>query len=217
MIRKLIKKSLKSNFFQRIVAGIIYLYMHLIYYSSRWQYIIPANYDREYFTNIQNTIMVSWHDNIMVLPHISPFQFHKKLHALVSPHNDGKIISNTMKLLGYKIIEGSSNKNAIAAVKKILKILKSGGNVVITPDGPRGPRHKINGNVIEIAKISGSVIIPFIATPTNYFRLGSWDRLIFPLPFGRITIHFDTPIVCNKNTKLELEELEHKLNKLGSL
>ena len=211
----LFKKFLKSNFSLSVISLIVYLYMHLIHYTSRIKYTIPENYNEEYYKDLKNTILVSWHDKIMILPHISPFKLHKKLHALVSPHNDGKIISNTMKLIGYKIIEGSSNKNSILAVKNIIKTLKNGDNVVITPDGPRGPRHEMKGNLIEIAKRTESLIIPFTAKCTKFIKLNSWDKLIFPLPFGKIEVCFGTPVACNTNSKISLEELASKLNKLG--
>jgi lysophospholipid acyltransferase (LPLAT)-like uncharacterized protein len=152
----------------------------------------------------------------MILPHISPFQKPENIHALISPHNDGRIIANMMRLIGYGIIEGSSNKNPILAVKNIIRALKAGENVVILPDGPRGPRHQAKGNVIEIAKISKATIIPFSSETTRYFKFNSWDRLIFPLPFGRITVRFATPIKCDKYTALTVDELGFQLNKLDS-
>jgi lysophospholipid acyltransferase (LPLAT)-like uncharacterized protein len=178
--------------------------------------VFPDGYSQDYYANLHNTILVAWHDKIMILPHISPFQKPENIHALISPHNDGRIIANMMRLIGYGIIEGSSNKNPILAVKNIIRALKAGENVVILPDGPRGPRHQAKGNVIEIAKISKATIIPFSSETTRYFKFNSWDRLIFPLPFGRITVHFATPIKCDKYTALTVDELGFQLNKLDS-
>jgi lysophospholipid acyltransferase (LPLAT)-like uncharacterized protein len=99
------------------------------------------------------------------------------------------------------------------AVKDIIKSLKSGDNVVITPDGPRGPRYEMKGNLIEIAKKCNSQIIPFTAKCSKYKKLNSWDQLIFPLPFGRIEVIFGEPIECSSN--ISLTNLANKLNKLG--
>lgn len=215
-MKQVAKKILKSKFTQKLVSFLIFIYMHIVHYTSRVRYIVPDGYDHDYYKNLKNSILVSWHDKIMILPHISPYKLHRNLHALVSPHNDGKIISDTMRLIGYKIIEGSSNKNSMAAVKNIIRTLKSGENVVITPDGPRGPRHEMKGNLIEIAKKCDSDIIAFTATASKYKKLKSWDKLIFPLPFGRIDVIFGAPIKSKGSSKITLSELADKLNELGA-
>lgn len=214
-MKLIIKKFFKSRFTQRFISILIFLYMYLIYFTSRIQYHIPKDFSHNYYKNLSNVLLVSWHDKIMILPHISPYKLHKKLHALVSPHNDGRIISDTMRLIGYRIIEGSSNKNSLIAVKEIIKTLRKGDNVVITPDGPRGPRYKMKGSLIEIANKCNSKIIPFTANCTRYFKLNSWDKLIFPLPFGRINVIFGEPIECGKKSQLSLSNLSDKLNNLG--
>ena len=214
-MKPLFKKILKSKFTQRFVSFLIFLYMHIIHLTSKIKYHIHPNYDHDYYKKLSNVILVSWHDKIMILPHISPYKLQKKLHALVSPHNDGKIISDTMRLIGYKIIEGSSNKNSMLAVKNIIRTLKNNDNIVITPDGPRGPRHTMKGNLIEIARKCNSDIIQFTARASKFIKLKSWDKLIFPLPFGSIDVTFGEPISCNKNSKLNISELEKILNKLG--
>lgn len=215
-MKSIVKKFLKSRFTQRLISFLIFLYMYLIYFTSKIRYHIPKDLSHDYFKNLSNVILVSWHDKIMILPHISPYKLHKKLHALVSPHNDGRIISDTMRLIGYRIIEGSSNKNSMLAVKQIIRTLRNNDNVVITPDGPRGPRHKMKGNLIEIASKCNSDIIPFTAKASKFVNLSSWDKLIFPLPFGNIDIIFGEPISCSKNSELKITELENKLNKLGA-
>lgn len=215
-MKLVIKKILKSRFTQKLVSFLIFIYMYIVHITSRVSYTIPEGYDHEFYKNIKNSILVSWHDKIMILPHISPYKLHRHLHALVSPHNDGRIISDTMRLIGYRIIEGSSNKNSISAVKNIIRTLKSGKNVVITPDGPRGPRHEMKGNLIEIAKKCESDIILFTATSSRHKKLNSWDRLIFPIPFGRINVIFGEPIKTKGSSKLSLSELANKLNELGA-
>lgn len=212
-MKRQFKKFLKSSLTQKIVSSLIFLYMYIIHFTSKIRYHIPKEYSHDYFKNLSNVILVSWHDKIMILPHISPYKLHRKLHALVSSHNDGKIISDTMRLIGYKIIEGSSNRDSMRAVKDIIKTLRNGDNVVITPDGPRGPRRKMKGNLIEIAKKCQSRIIPFTAKCTKYKQLNSWDKLIFPLPFGRIDITFGEPVECTAN--ISLSSLANKLNELG--
>jgi len=212
-LKLIFKKIIKSQFVQKILSVLIFIYMHFIHLTSKITYEFPSDLTPKDLSDLRNTILMSWHDTIMILPHISPFNFYKNVHALVSPHNDGRIISDTMKLIGYNIIEGSSNRNSLHAAKKILKILKSNGSVVITPDGPRGPRHEMKGNILEFAKKCNSQIIPMNAYCSKYVTLSSWDKLIFPFPFGRITVTFGNPIFADSDIKLQA--LAKALNKIG--
>lgn len=213
-MKEYLKRIYKSNFAYMMITYIIYLYIYLVYFTSRWTFNFADEIDEEYVRNGSNIILCSWHDKIMVFPHISRIKMHRKYHPLASPHNDGRIISNVMKLFKFRIIPGSTNKNSILAVKEIMRILRKGENVIITPDGPRGPRHKISGNLLPIAKKMNSTIIPFAAKASNYFHLNSWDKLIFPKPFGNIDVYFGKPIECNSKNILSNEELEKILNEL---
>lgn len=213
-MKQVFKKILKSNFAYMLVTILIFFYMHFIHITSRRRYIFPKNHDNDSIKNASNVILLSWHDKVMILPHISPVKLHLKYRALVSPHNDGRIISNVMRLLGWKIIEGSTNKNSTGALREIFRNLKSGSNIVITPDGPRGPRHQINSNVIEIAKKMQSTIIPFTSKASKNTKLNSWDKLIFPWPFGKIVIKFGEPIAPKQLEDLDNTKLANILNEL---
>ena len=101
------------------------------------------------------------------------------------------------------------------AVKGIMNVLKSGENVSITPDGPRGPRHKINSNIIAIAKKCGASIVPVSCAATHYFSLRSWDKLMFPFPFGRITVYIGE--VIEPDEKITEGELERRISELGDV
>jgi lysophospholipid acyltransferase (LPLAT)-like uncharacterized protein len=89
-------------------------------------------------------------------------------------------------------------------------MLKSGAALCITPDGPRGPRFKVGGQVASIAKISKAPIVPTSYGISRRKVFGSWDRFILPLPFSKIEFYLGDPIYIDKNTSEEELELVNK-------
>ncbi len=214
MIRNAAKKYMKSSMiFAKLIAAVISCYLRFVYFTTRWQYFFPESYNRSGFNKLHNSVFITWHDRLCILPYsIMPLK--NTMHILVSPHSDGATVANVLKSFGFHIIEGSTNKNSLLAVKNIIRTLRSGANVALTPDGPRGPRHRINSNIVEITKMSGSSMIPISCLATNYVQFKSWDKLIFPLPFGKISVYFGNPIVPDSNVTPKM--LEEALNNLIS-
>ena len=93
----------------------------------------------------------------------------KKINMLISEHPDGQLISKTVKYFGINTIYGSSSKGGTKAIRNIIQSLKSGESVGITPDGPRGPRMKINSAIIKIASLTGYKILPLSCSVKNRF------------------------------------------------
>ena len=208
--KKLFKKS---QIVKQIVAFLLYAYLRLVYLTTRWTYKFSSKTSEHAWKNARTTIALTWHDRLAILPR-SILHLNDKYHILVSPHSDGIIISSVLKMLRFNIIPGSTNKNSMLAVKNIMRVLKSGENIAITPDGPRGPRHKINSNIIAIARKCDAVIMPVSCVASNYFTLKSWDKLMFPLPFGKISVYIGDPIASNID--LTDAQLESILNNLTS-
>ncbi|MGI4775933.1 MAG: lysophospholipid acyltransferase family protein [Janthinobacterium lividum] len=160
--------------------------MRFVYATSRWKFIDPENQVENYIPKFDKTIFVLWHNRLAFGPKI--FLTNRKTFALVSPHSDGKLISKIVSMFGLGIIEGSSNKNPIGALKKIILNLNCGHNVIITPDGPRGPVYKVSSNLVGVAQKYNSKVVPLTVSCSKYFLLNSWDRLILPLPFNNILV-----------------------------
>lgn len=213
-MQQIIKKLLKNSMVVKdLVAALLYGYLRFVYFTTKWIYIFPSKESEQEWEMMGATVAITWHDRLAILPK-AIMHNNKKIHILASPHSDGIVISSVLKMFGFNIIPGSTNKNSILAVKNIMNVLKSGENVAITPDGPRGPRHKVNSNIIAIAKKCNASIVPVSCVATNYFSFKSWDKLMFPLPFGKISVHIGESILPVASvTELELENI---LNHLGA-
>lgn len=168
--------------------------------------------------DIDNTpiIFACWHGELLMLPFLYQ-QYRKKTYAkvLISDHFDGKLIAKTVSYFDLDTIHGSSNKNASKVLLQAIKAIKNGYDIGITPDGPRGPRHKVSDGVVAIAKKTGAKIMLINIIPTRYWQLNSWDRFIIPKPFGTLNYYATPPIDIldmqdqEAKTFIEKKLLEH--------
>lgn len=211
MIKRITKSLLKDNrLISQLLPTAIYLYLQLVYLSSNWQFVWPENYSRDKFLAESGVIFALWHNRLAFGPGI--FKHHQDLCALVSPHTDGQIVNSIISKFGFAVITGSTNKNPAGALRLMIKKLASGGNVVITPDGPRGPVYKINSNISQIAKKFDAKLVPVTVNCSRYFQLNSWDKLMIPLPFSKIQVLVSRPLVLSDQAGENNHQLINHLN-----
>ncbi len=184
------KRIIKSEFVRKLACRLVYFYIKFVLFTSKIK-ITYYNFDfAEY--EYQQSIYATWHGRVMIMPIINPSKLASC--AIVSDHNDGRLIGGVIEQAGVKLIFGSSNKRRLQALKEILSNIKQGFNFLITPDGPRGPARQVNGAIINIASNTGLVIIPSSCCAQSAKIFNSWDKFMLPLPFGKIAIVFDKPI-----------------------
>jgi lysophospholipid acyltransferase (LPLAT)-like uncharacterized protein len=116
---------------------------------------------------------------------------------LVSMSGDGELANSTLERLGYRTLRGSSSRYGVRALKAMREMLRGGGAVAITPDGPRGPMHRVNRGAAFLARDSGLPIVPFGFAASTAVRLHSWDRFMIPLPFSRVQVVIGAPILVD--------------------
>jgi lysophospholipid acyltransferase (LPLAT)-like uncharacterized protein len=133
-----------------------------------------------------------------------PFAWHRlaPFHMLISAHPDGRIIAGAMTYFGIETIAGSTSRGGSSALRGILKRLKQGACVGITPDGPRGPAMTVSLGIVNIARLAGVPIVPVTYATSRRRELATWDRFQLALPFGRGVFLFGEPI----EIPAELEE-----------
>ena len=126
---------------------------------------------------------------------------------LISAHRDGRIIAEAMTYFGIETIAGSTSRGGSAALRAMLKRLKEGGCVGITPDGPRGPAMTVSIGIVNVARLARVPIMPLTYATSRRRVLATWDRFHLALPFGRGVYLWGEPI----EIAAELDEagLEH--------
>jgi len=154
-------------------------------------------------THLRNTwergeqvIISFWHDQLFLLVFGYPGK-HAKL--LISSSKDGELLARTMRYFDQDTVRGSSSRGGRAAFKEMLDLCKERVDIVLTPDGPKGPRHVLKDGVIQLARMSGRPVVPMAFVCSRGHRFQSWDRFLFPYPFGRGVYSFGEPVYFDKN------------------
>jgi len=139
----------------------------------------------------ENAIGAFWHGRLLMTPLVYGGG---GLKILTSRHRDGELITRTVRRFGLETVRGSSTRGGIAGIKGLARALQEGYDVAIAPDGPRGPRFKVQAGVIQVAKLSGRPIFPLTFSATPRKILNTWDHFIIPLPFSRGVFVWGEPI-----------------------
>ncbi len=153
-------------------------------------------------------VFAFWHERLPMMPALWTMALHQRarggrargrMHVLVSRHHDGRLIGSMMGRFGLDLVHGSSAKGAeqkggASGLRALLGVLAAGDQVVITPDGPRGPRRQVARGVAQLAAMAGVPVLPCAAQSTRRRILPTWDRMIMPLPFGRGVLVCGAPI-----------------------
>jgi hypothetical protein len=211
--KKIIRSIFYTKFGQELICYLVIIYIKIVYYSSK---IIIINNDsvKDRLKNDQSIIIVSWHHQIMMAPfvanQIKKINQTRKIASLASKHGDGRFVGRIMEKFGVINIAGSTQDGRKSSrgidmhgLKEIFRVLKNQLGIAITPDGPRGPARKINGEVMKIAKLSGVPIVPFSIGYSRFFELNTWDKFKVPLPFGKICYHYGDLFFIDKQIKEE--------------
>ena len=95
-------------------------------------------------------------------------------HVLISQHRDGEIIARIISRFGFRAVRGSSTRGGALALRELIRIGRSGADLVVTPDGPKGPRQVAKLGVIQLAKATGMPIVPmaFSCSKKNSAQVG---------------------------------------------
>ncbi|MCH8922345.1 MAG: lysophospholipid acyltransferase family protein [Planctomycetes bacterium] len=128
-----------------------------------------------------NKIYIFWHEYILFPLNL---RGHCNMTMLLSRHRDAEVLSHTAHHLGFGTVRGSSGRGGTAALRELAAKSRQ-MNLIITPDGPRGPRRTLASGPIFLAS---KLRMPLIATGFGYdrpWRMRSWDRFALPRPYTR--------------------------------
>jgi lysophospholipid acyltransferase (LPLAT)-like uncharacterized protein len=189
---KRLKKALLNN---RVVmwclSRLIANYIRIVFYTSKR--IIDMHPDASDSMNgKKNVIFAFWHGRLLMMPMMCPPK--RKMHVMISGHNDGLLIAHAMHAFGFGIVEGSSRRGGVQAARGAIEVLERGDNLSITPDGPKGPNMTVQAGVVAISRLTSVPIIPITYTATRHIRFKSWDRFMIALPFSTLYFGIGAPV-----------------------
>lgn len=147
-------------------------------------------------------MLALWHG------HLLPLAFAMRgqgIHVLVSEHRDGEVIAQVLHRLGYSTVRGSTSRGGARALVEMVRLLRGGCVVGVTPDGPRGPAMRFTPGALVAAQRAGAPVVTLFATATRAWHLGSWDRFMIPKPFAKVVVHFGDATLVDGETPADAE------------
>jgi len=142
----------------------------------------------------QNYIGALWHNRLLIFPFVlQRFFSNRRGAALISASRDGDLLADAIARFGFDVVRGSSSRLGASAILQLTDVLASGRDVVITPDGPRGPAYELGPGIIFLAQKSGAAVLPVNMEYSSCWRLNSWDRFVLPRPFAKIRVIIGQP------------------------
>lgn len=168
-----------------------------------WRYrITNAAPWRELRLRRQPFIFAFWHGTMLPLVWLHRGE---GVPVVISEHRDGEIIARIVEKFGFGTIRGSSSRGAARALIAIVRELERGGEVAVTPDGPRGPARRFASGALVAAQRVGVPIVGVAVVASSAWQLDSWDRFMIPKPFSRVQIAYTAPTTVAASSAREAE------------
>ena len=201
-----------KHFLKKLFQQFVFIFIRLLYSTYRVKFTGLDNLIKaELASPKTGVIFVLWHEHlisgIIGLKNFQPI-------AVVSSSKDGDLIAHTMEKMGFGMARGSSTRGGAQALLKAMKGLKSKRTVVLTVDGPKGPRNIAKPGALSLSKKTKAPIIPLTPiTKEPFIFKNSWDQCKLPLPFSKIIIRLGD--IIQVPPALMTEEIQNYQNQLA--
>ncbi|MEM1385660.1 MAG: lysophospholipid acyltransferase family protein [Pseudomonadota bacterium] len=204
-----------QGFARRLLVRAAAGYIRLVRASTRWTVEGREHFDA--LLKAEDAFVVSmWHGRLFLSPTFAPADWQSI--AMISNSRDGDLIAGIVARFGVNAVRGSTHdrrkgrdKGGAQAYAEALSRLSARRSVmVVTPDGPRGPRMKAQPGIAAIAIQRRIAVLP-VAFSARWAVFGrGWDRFLVPLPFGHGAIVFEPSISADgKPREALLAEIEN--------
>jgi lysophospholipid acyltransferase (LPLAT)-like uncharacterized protein len=178
--------------------------------SARLKVIGEDRY-KELRNQTEPVVLLVWHGRLLIAPY---FLRKRGMLALISPSEDGEILARIVSGW-HKVLRGSSSHSMVKAWSVMRKELDEGGEVIIVPDGPKGPNRKMKLGALKLSQQSGAYLVPFTFAASRKKTFNSWDRFVIFYPFSRVIALFGEPILVDP--RLRGDELEKERQRIENI
>lgn len=192
------KRLLRGETSRRLICWLLHLYIRVVFWSNRWT-VEGAEAAFRLIDERRPFVLAFWHGRLLMLPVAEQAlsrlrgqnlarargQSLIRIHMLISGHRDGRSIAEVMHYFHVPIIAGSSNQGGTGALRAMVRLLREGDCIGITPDGPNGPAMRASNGLVNAARLARAPILPITYATSRRRILDSWDRFHLPYPGGR--------------------------------
>lgn len=217
------------NSFKRFVilrlAPIITVYFVRLLYAS-WRIQETGREHLEAAIRAEKpAIAAFFHGRTFVLLRHMTLRTNGRWVSMCSKSLDGEAMAAVEERLGLVVVRGSSGRDGLEAVQEMIKLVRStpGYGAGLAVDGSRGPRCRVQGGIVRMARWTGGRILPITASAKSAWVFRRiWDRTLLPYPFAKVQIAYGPPIdvpsrLNGKQLEAKRLEIEERLIELQVL
>ncbi len=164
-------------------------------------------------------VALFWHEEAMTAAYAWA-RAGVRAHALVALGDAGDALARILARCGHAVTRGGSSERGSRRrhhrIRELARLLaeREGMLTAIAVDGTRGPAYHLKPGGLLVARESGRPIVLVRVWPRRCLRLGSWDRLAIPLPFGEIRYYLAGPYPVPRALRgAALEPLRRRLER----
>ena len=211
-----IREFFRSEAALGFASGAIGRYLRFCFRTVRWRFDLHPEAAASLARG--GAIVAFWHENLLAMPMLWRLRDAApaaqrgddpapRAHVLISRHRDGRLISRIVAGFDAETVEGSSGREkegrrtergGAPAFRRLVTLLRAGDFVLVTPDGPRGPRRHAAPGLARLASVTGAPVLPCAAATRPCLVLPTWDRMTLPVPFGRGRLVVGRPIAIDR-------------------
>ena len=205
-----LKKRILSSAPVHFLGSLMFsLLMRGMFLTARVKRDFPESM-QAYFRGEVPAIFCFWHGRMIMHPFVRPPK--RTMSVLISHHNDGALITATMRWLGIDSVRINSRRSNTRTLRELIAVTARKGNIAITPDGPRGPFQQAAGGAAYVASKTGYPIVPVTFSARRHWRLRSWDQFMIPKFFTQIQFIASAPIhVAADMADVDLDQITAQL------
>lgn len=186
---------------EKLISSLLYYYIDFVYKTSKIEKVGKFELLEE---NCEDKFIIFiWHGDSYCY---YPFLKGKKLNIITTKNKRGGVISRISRYFGYDVLrlpDAAENGDYIFKVREQIN-RKTNSNLVMSVDGPSGPKHEIKDFALIMALFSRRKILPLSIEVKHKIELNKrWDKLKFPLPFNKITIKVNEVFNPSKSDRKE--------------
>ena len=157
----------------------------------------------------ESCIAALWHNRLLLISFVlKKFLPQRPGAGLISASRDGDLVADLTQRFGFQVVRGSSSRLGASAILELTNFLASGRDILITPDGPRGPAYELGPGIIFLAQKTGAAVVPVNMEYSSCWRVKSWDRFILPRPLSKVRFIIGPPHRVRSTTTPEEFEAE---------
>lgn len=175
------------SFPQKILVAIVYGVLRIWYASLRIK-LDPASQKIMASDTLRPRLFYFWHQNLFVAPILRKLRKHRRMFGLMSASRDGAWLENLVKWFKVEAIRGSSSWRGAKALQELDAHRESPCDIIITPDGPKGPRCQCKPGSLHWAASHQLEVVAIQFKMHHFWQLNSWDGFKLPMPFSKISI-----------------------------